>query len=660
MRRFLAVSHAVLIAGLCTTPANADVVRFDVVKVESPTFGGRVFGAVGQYEKVIGRVTMAVDPADAHNSGIVDVALAPRNAGGRVESVSDVVILRPVDLSRSNRRIFFTVVNRGNANSLPLFIETPGSAQNNPTTAEDAGNGWLMNEGYVVMWAGWQGDVAPGGGRVRLDVPVLTGVTGRDRIEFIFDDLTNPAEATLAYPAADLDPEHATLTVRQRAGDSRRTPAGLSFTYKSPTTIVVNRPQGFDAGAIYELTYPARDPIVMGLGFAAPRDIVSFLRYEKTDRAGNPNPLAPGGVPMIERAYAFGRSQSGRFVRDFLYQGFNEDEKGRIVFDGLMPHIAGSRKMFTNHRWAKPGVFSKQHEDHLTPGDQFPFTYGVLTDALTGRTDGLLAKCLAAGNCPKVIQTDTATEYWNARASLVVTDTDGNDLVLPGNVRVFFFASTPHGSSNTPTGSPAALPICQLPSNPLHLGEQMRALLHALDRWVTDGVEPPPSRHPTRQSGSLVASDRASTGFPSIPGVAANGLHNVLRVVDYTAYPPKEGAAYPLFFPKVDADGNDLGGVRIPWVEAPVATYLGWNLRKAGFAGGELCDLNGSAIPFAATRAEREAKQDPRRSLEERYPTPQAYVDRVRQATDDLVRDRLMLPDDAARVVERARQRSPR
>ena len=519
MRRVLVVSQAALLVGILTTAASAEVVRFEVVKVEAPTFGGRVFGGVGQYEKVIGRVTMAVDPADAHNTGIVDIALAPRNADGRVESATDVIILRPVDLSKANKRIFYTVVNRGNANSLPLFLDTPGDAQNNPTTAKDAGNGYLMDQGYILVWAGWQGDVAPGNNRVTLDVPVLEGITGTTRQEFIFENMTNPAEATLAYPAADVDPKTATLTVRQRPGDPRQTPAGLSFTYKSPTVIIVNRPQGFDAGAIYELTYQARDPVVMGLGFAAPRDIVSFLRREKADRAGNPNPLAPDGVPMIERAYAFGRSQTGRFLRDFLYQGFNEDERGRIVFDGLMPHIGGSRKMFTNDRWAIPGNFSQQHENHLTPGDQFPFTYGVLTDSLTGRTDGILSKCLAAGNCPKVIQTDTATEYWNARASLVVTDTQGNDLELPSNVRVFFFASTPHGSSNTATGSPQALATCQFPSNPLHVGGEMRALLHALDRWVTDGVEPPPSRHPRRTDGNLVASDPAATGFPSIPGV---------------------------------------------------------------------------------------------------------------------------------------------
>ena len=350
-------------------------------------------------------------------------------------------------------------------------------------------------------------------------------------------------------------------------------------------------------------------------------------------------------------------AQSGRFLRDFLYQGFNEDEQGRIVFDGLMPHIAGSRKMFTNFRFAIPGTFSKQHESHLTPGDQFPFMYGVMTDPLTGKRDGILAKCLASNTCPNIIHTDTGTEDRNARASLVVTDTTGKDIDLPANVRVFNFSSTPHGSSNTSIGAAEALATCQFLSNPLHVGAQMRALLFALDKWVTDGTEPPPSRHPRRSDGTLVASDPSSTGYPAIPNVAAKGLFNPLRVTDYTAFPPEEGASYPVFVPRVDADGNDLGGVRTPSVDAPLATYMGWNLRKAGFAEGALCDLNGSSIPLPATKAERQAKGDPRLSLEERYPTQQAYVDQIKKSVDRLVQDRLLLPEDADWVMERARQR---
>ena len=261
-----------------------------------------------------------------------------------------------------------------------------------------------MREGYTLVWSGWQGDVPPGEGRMRLEVPVLKGVTGTNQDEFIFDHDYNPFVANLSYPAADLDPAKATLTVRQNERDPRVAPSDLSFEYfvvrraevgaTSPNQIVIHRPAGFDGGAIYELTYPARDPIVMGLAFASTRDVVSFLRREKSDPAGNPNPLAPNGRPAIRYAYALGMSQSGRFLRDLLYQGFNEDEKGRMVFEGIIPHVAGSRKMFANDRWAQPGRYSRQHETHLQPGDQFPFTYGVLTDPLTGKRDGILARCL--------------------------------------------------------------------------------------------------------------------------------------------------------------------------------------------------------------------------------------------------------------------------
>ncbi len=657
---FRASGAAVLAAlTLSAGAAVAEVVRFTVIDVETPAFGGRRFADVGQYERLTARVTMAVDPTDPRNAAVVDLDLAPRNAAGRVEYASRVVILRPVEGARANRRIFFTVVNRGNPNSLPLFLDAPRWDGGARTRAAGAGNGSLMRAGYTLVWSGWQADVAAGDGRLRLEAPVVEGVTGIARDEFVFDHTDDPAVATLGYPAADRDPAKASLSVRQRPGDPRQHPRDLAFDYRTSsagrTQIVIQRPAGFDAGAIYELIYPARDPVVMGLGFAATRDIVSFLRRAQTDAAGTPNPLARDGEPEIEYAYAFGRSQSGRYLRDFLYQGFNEDEDGRRVFDGLMPHIAGSRRMFTNARFARPGVYSKQHEDHLTPGDQFPFSYVTLTDALTGRRDGILARCQTSGTCPKVIHTDTATEYWQARASLVVTDTRGADLALPSNVRVYLFASVPHGSQNTATGSPLSLAACRFPSNPLHVGAPMRALLRALDRWVSDGIEPPASRHPRRADHTLVASGRRDVGFPSVPDLPYAGLFNPLRVVDYAVQPPAEGATYPVFVPTVDADGNDVPGIRIPWVDMPVGTYLGWNLRRRGFAGGELCHLNGSFVPFAATRAERQDTKDPRLSLEERYSTRRVLVDGVRRAAQRLVRNGFLLEEDAEWFVERAR-----
>ena len=649
---------------LCTATAEAQVVRFEILEVESPTFEGRTFADVGPYEKITARATLAVDPESELNRGIVDLALAPRNADGRVEYVAPVVILKPIDLERGNGGIFYEVVNRGRKIGLGLMNDAP--RVNDPGTAEDAGNGFLMREGYTIVWSGWQPDVVPGEGRMGLSVPVLHGVTGTSRDEFIFDHAYNPFVATLSYPAVSLDPSRASLTVRQRETDARVTPPDLSFEHfnvrrggswgTSAEQIVVYRPAGFDAGAIYELVYEARDPSVMGLAFASTRDVVSFLRRETEDAIGHPNPLAPNGVPAIRYAYALGISQSGRFLRDLLYQGFNEDERGRIVFDGIIPHVAGSRKMFTNFRFAQLGRYSQQHEEHLTPGDQFPFTYGVLKDPVTGRSDGILARCIERGNCPKVMHTDTSTEFWQARSSLVVTDTRGEHIELPSNVRAYLMSSTPH--SNSIDVAPASVATCQNLSNPLHAGAPMRALFHALDGWVRRGVEPPESRFPMVGNGTLVAPDQAATGFPKIPNVAYNGGVNGLRVVDYSVQPPEEGASYPVLVPKVDADGHDVAGIRMPIVEAPVATYLGWNLRRAGFAEGALCSVTGSTIPLAATRAERGASRDPRLSIEERYATHADYVERVGEAVKRLVSERLYLEEDAERVLEDARRSS--
>ncbi len=661
--RFLSSILILVLFPLFSTHTEAEVVRFEVLEVESPTFEGKEFGSVGRYEKIVARAFLEVDPTDRHNAGIVDLKLAPRNAAERVEFVADVLILKPIDLAKGNGRLFYEVVNRGRKRSLGLINDAPWS--NDPTTAADAGNGYLMREGYTVVWSGWQGDVPPGEGRVLLEVPVLKGVTGTNQDEFILSDDYIPF-GNLSYPVADLDPAKATLTVRQNERDPRVTPSDLSFEYvvatpagvgaTSPNQILIHRPSGFDRGAIYEFTYPARDPVVMGLAFASTRDVVSFLRREQSDPAGNPNPLAPNGRPAIRYAYAFGRSQSGRFLRDLLYQGFNEDEKGQMVFEGIIPHVAGSRKMFTNYRWAQPGRYSRQHETHLTPGDQFPLTYGVLTDTLTGKRDGILARCLESQNCPKVMHTDTSTEFWQARSSLVVTDTTGADIELPANVRAYLIASAPHGNSIDAVPGPTA--YCQQLSNPLHVGASMRALLHALDRWVSEGVEPPHSRFPSRAEGTLVTPDPVGISFPSIPKFTYNGRVNGLRVTDYSAQPPREGKAYPVFVPKVDVDGNDVAGIRMPAVEVPRATYLGWNHRRQGFAEGELCSLTGSYIPFAETREERKASGDPRLSIEERYPTHEAYVDKVNEAVNRLLEDRLLLEEDAKRIVDRAK-RSP-
>jgi hypothetical protein len=644
-----------LLAGLSfvalTAGAEARVVGFEVTRTEAPAFAGRSFEA-GSYEKIVARVTMAVKPEDAHNAGIVDLALAPRNAAGEVVFSTDVHILKPADPARGNGKLLYEVPNRGRKLGLSLLNDAP--MVNDPASAADAGNGFLMDQGYTLVWSGWQGDLATAGGLLGLDVPTVPGVTGESREEFVFDDTKGtegPVVAVdLSYPAADADPAKARLTVRAREGDARATPDGLSFKFLSPTRIEIIKAPGFDAGAIYEFIYTAKDPKVMGLGFAAVRDLVSFLRYERAAPDGSANPLAADGAPDLKAAYAIGISQSGRFLRDLLYQGFNDDESGRPVFDGLMPHIAGARRTFTNARFAQPGRYSRDHEDHLYPGDAFPFSYATSLDPIGGSTDGILKRCEAAGACPKVIQTDTDTEAVQARLSLVVTDTAGKPLALPANVRAYYFAGLPHftpfGAKSTPVAA------CQLPSNPLHAGAPMRALLVALDAWVSEGREPPPSRYPGLEEGTLVAAQEA--GYDGIPGLKFAGEHNEKSLVDHTRMPPVAGPAYPVFLPRVDADGHAVAGIRLPAIEAPTATYLGWNLRKAGFAEGAICGLTGSEIPLARTGAARQQAGDGRLSVEERYPDHAAYVAAVTTAARKLVGERLMLPADADTIVRAA------
>jgi hypothetical protein len=439
-------------------------------------------------------------------------------------------------------------------------------------------------------------------------------------------------------------------------------------------TIRIDRPADFDAGAIYEFTYTARDPKVMGIGFAAVRDLVTFLKHAAADTRGNPNPLndlrqAPcelpdptAGCPMnpsatVDVALIEGISQSGRFTRDFIWQGFNADTGGRRVFDGAMPLIAGSRKTWTNFRFAQPGRWSKQHEDHFQIGDQFPFTYATLTDPVSGATDGILAQCAASSTCPKVMHLDGGGEFWLARASLIVTDGAGNEVALPDTVRAYLMTGTPHGYSLN--GKPSMVPACTYPTNIAYTGFVARALTPALVDWVTRGVDPPPSAYPSLSAGTLAdPSSQTSVGFPDLHpiGVDYTGVYNFLYLTDYSVVPPVVDLSkpYQVLVPTADADGNDLPGVRPPDLTVPLGTSLSWNPRAAGYAEGDQCVGQGSFIPFASTEAERAQSGDPRPSLQERYPSKAEYVANVRAAALALQDQGFMLPEDVDNLVQRA------
>jgi len=629
-----------------------------VIESREVLSGGASFGDVGQYERLRGYAIGELNPSHPLNAGIVNLDKAPLNAHGRVEYRVDVEIQKPVDLKKGNGTLFYDVVNRGNK-LVPALVNID------------------LAQGFTFVWSGWQGDLTPNGVALTASFPVATNngnpITGLSREEFV-DIGTGTVVLNLSYPAADMDQSKATLTVREKERDPRQPLSNASWQYLNAKQVQITHPGApFDAGAIFEFIYPAKDPIVAGIGFAATRDVNSYLLFEEEDDAGNPNPLmedddsADGHRghghhkhhrPAIKRAIIEGISQSGRYTRDFLWQGFNQDEAGRQVFDGALPAIPGSRKTWTNYEFAQPGRWSKQHEDHLQPGDQFPFTYGTTKDPLTGKVDGILKKCTATHTCPKVFQLDGEFEVWGARGSLVVTDGNPSgprDLELPDNVRVYMVAGTPHAGAGTIIPATPSYGICKNLLDPLGSLVVEKALVTVLNDWITYGKRPPDSRYGSlHHPRTLVPSDQASTGFPNIPGVTYNGLFNSLRVTDYSVQPPHEGAEYTVRVPRSDSDGNSLAGIRLPALEVPIATYAGWNLRAAGHAEDEGCISSASYIPFAKTAAERVAAGDPRPSIEERYHSHAEYLSRVGKAARKLVKERLLLSGDADDFVNQA------
>jgi hypothetical protein len=627
--------------------------RVAVTERESPVFGGTEFGAAGPYERLHGTVFGELDPTHPLNAGIVNLDRAARNTQGNVEYRSDFRILKPVELDRGNLCLVYDVPNRGNQPIMPRLNGAPDGGH-----PQHAGNGFLMRRGFTVVWSGWQGDVPPGNDRLTARFPVIPGITGMVREEFIAENTgllgdTNIEEVsderfvgTLVYPVAD--PSGATLTVRQREADPRVTPAGLAWRLVDDRHVEITRPTapGFDRGAIYEFIYRARDPVVMGIGFAAIRDIVSFLRHATTD-----NPLAPQGRPRIRRAIGFGISQSGRMLRDLVHLGFNQDLAGRQVFDGILPVVAGSRRTCVNWQFAQAGRYSRQHEDHSYGDDQFPFSYPTLTDPISGRTAGILERARDAGVCPKVLHLDTESDFWQARSSLIATDPGGADIAMPQEVRIYAVSGVPHAPFR-----PLTKPVMQLPGNPLGYGAFMRALLVALFEWVEHDTAPPDSRFPSRAAGTLVPLAEARRSFPRLSGVDFPNVLNELRLRDHSVEPPSESTAYPVFVQLPDADGNAQGGIRHPLLLAPLATHVGWSLRASGYGEGDLFTIQGSMIPFAQTEAERLRADDPRPSVDARYASRDAWAARLAQAVDQLVADRLLLAEDGDRLTAAARE----
>jgi Alpha/beta hydrolase domain len=652
--------------------AAAHITNLTNCTATSP-YGSTSFGTAGTYQQLSCTANGAVDPNEPLNAIIQDIKLAPK-VSGLVQYSMDVTILMPTDLSKSNHIMLFDVPNRGNR-LLPGGFNIGGSITS-------AGDGFLHSQGFIMVASGWQGDVLRGSGRLTMKVPVAHypgggTIIGRVRTEY---GLTaGPATTqnlgggpytgttTASYETVTLNNSGAVLTQRVHQDDPRQLIPNNQWAFAdcsttpfpgTPSTTQICINGGFDTNHIYELIYTAKNPVVLGLGFAAMRDLASFLRNDMSAE----NPLAGA----VQKAIMYGVSQTGRTVRTFLDLGFNEDEDHKMVFDGMNPHIATSR-IPLNVRFGAPGrAAGTQHQEKQFPGSDSPLSWGDSLDPLTGENHGILDRCLASHTCPKIFQTVSGTEYWQSAMSNDTTNfLARHDLPIPPNIRIFYLSSTQHGGASV-TASPATdtKSYCQYFLNINPYIYNTRALFTDLTAWVVNGTPPPSSRYPTVADGTLVPASRI--GLPKISGVNFTALYNSrlflyrgqqFDFVDMTGIltePPIEVADYNVLVPRVDRDGLDVAGVRSVAVSAPIGTNVPWSYRAAGFGEGDLCDLSGSFFAFAATKAERIVSGDPRLSLQERYGNHQGYVGAVTEAAEDLVADRLLVPTDAASIIAAA------
>lgn len=613
--------------------------------------GGKSFGDAGPYEKIVGTMRYAVDPEHPLHRQITDIQRAERNAQRQVEFAGDFYLLRPAEPGKGNRCMLWDVPNRGRKSTLGLFNSTPRSPD--PTIDQDFGNGFLLRRGYTLGWAGWQADLPRQNGVMALEAPRAKGVVDFIRVELRphtrvakmpLGDISHFTCPSLPQPTVDTNDPNARITVRSHSVAPETELPRSAWRFVDPLHVELDG--GFAPGAIYNIVYRSADPLVIGVGFLAIRDAAAFLRWAP---ASSGNPCAG----EIDRAYLYGQSQNGRFIRHMLHLGLDEDEQGRVVFDAVWNHIAGARRGEYNMRFGQPSLMSSRSLAMLPP-----FANVDLFERMAGRR-----------RVPKVFTTNSAWEYWRGDASLVHTDIAGTRDAEPHDFeRIYFFAGTQHTTG----------PIPPLPAEP-NTGNRghhlfnivddrplMRAALVNLDRWVSEGVEPPASAFPRLADGTAVAHESIAGFFQAIPG--ARALAHIDRPIrlDFgpeaergiAVYPPKLGAPYPSYVSSIDADGNEVAGIRAPELRAPLATFMGWNPRhEAQGAPGDIMLMTGSTLPFARTRTERERSHDPRPSIQERYPSKAAYLAHVRDETQALIAARHVLPEDMEAILDRASQR---
>jgi hypothetical protein len=568
---------------------------------------------VDGYERIAGKVYFAVDPRLPANRAIVDIDLAPRNAAGLVEFSADLLVLRPKDAAKSNGTAFLEIANRG---SSPFWGALNLGAARGMPGKQDMGDHFMLDQGFTLVWVGWQFDVT-GTSNVKLYAPVLAGVTGKVRTEI----LVNQKAASEALPYATASVPSGSLTVRDQAEGQRIAIPNDQWKLSGDR---IEFASGFEPGRLYDFVYTAKDPTVAGLGMVAVRDYVSYMKQRNE----------------VKRAIGAGISQSGRFLRSFLADGFNGDEQGKRVFDGVWAHVAGGGHGDFNQRFAQAGRTSGQFSGVDFPTDLPPF-----------HPDELLAKSVKAGVAPKLLLSNGSHEYWGRAAALNHISEDGKrDVGQSPDVRIYYVAGTQHSSGGAPN------PLVQNPTNPMDWSFFQRAMVVAMNKWITDGTAPPASQIPHIDKDQLVAA--SALRFPRIPGVNVVKEAYAPRRLDLGQEPPRVGDAFPALIPQVNADGNETSGIRLPELQVPLATYMGWNLRTPSIGSPtEQYPLIGSMVPFPKTRAEREKSGDPRLSIEERYKGEQEYLGKIEAAARELAKQRFLLDADVPQVVAKAKQR---
>jgi len=652
------------------------VSRFEIL-LRRPLAGGASFtsaagtsaagtspaGEVGPYEELKGRLHFAIDPAHPVNRRITDVELAPCNSAGRVEWSADVSILLPLDRAKCSGRVMLDVVNRGNTVAVPNFNRATrplfgeGSDPNPPI---DVGDGFLMKRGFVVISCGWQGDVPTIPGLFRMHPPEARTAQGQPLRGRVHSQLQSSAPVAqfllsdrghIPYPAADLEETGAVLTVRDMADGPETLIARARWHFARvdggrvvPDATHIHLDGGFEKGRLYQITYTAVGAPVLGLSMAALRDSVSWLKHGDA-ASGHP---APG---RLRWAYAYGRSQTGRLLRTLAYEDLNLDEDGREAIDGIIANVAGGMRGEFNQRFGQNSKDRNHMMAHL-----FPFTDQSRSDPDTGVKDALHARLDARGSRLRAFYTNSSAEYHRGDASLIHTDPDGGQDAAHGpNVRVYHFAGTEHGLGIWPPTDTqlAAADATGTVERSQHLrgvvdyAPLLRACLVHLDRWVVEGVEPPPSRHPRIGDSTAVPPEALVPVFKRIPEARYPAHHAKPRRLDWTSMPPRPGRAFGSLVSDVDGDGNEVGGIVLPELAVPLATHTGWNLRHSDVGGDEqLLVFAGATLPFHRTRAEREAAGDPRPSIEERYASRADYLERVRGAAGALARAGYLLEED--------------